>query len=513
MNLLAVTIFIVVLTFAYIVGLLQKPPSNPLMKTKCEDFDTNYAITKSELIQDIDFYVSRIDEVHGDPYRLISEDEFRAKTEIIKERISSNDAFEFNIFDCYYHLQEIAASIQDGHTRIEPPSKWEKRTSSVFPLKVTPIGDRIFVCEKLGESEVPDHAEILSVNGTPIKRMISKSMKFVDGTLNHFKMVKWSSYFGLFLQTYFKMEPPWSITFRYKGIEFIKEFAGFSTEVQEELIDRRAYTESSFMVGSETFPVLKLPSLSYGRRQDFEEFIDDFFEKHSDKRYLVIDLRQCPGGNGEWGYYVMDHLTDSPYKVGEISHKASKPYKDFIRYWLHSQYHKKGIPRFLWWLPFYRITERPRDSKLYDNVLKADLGTYTETPVKYHQPRKLLETFEGKVFLLISHKTFSAGVVFASVFQHNKMGTVVGQETGGRIDFLSDPKLLELPNSKLRANIPVATLVLPGKDFDRGVIPDIKIEYTSDDYVNKRDKDLEAIKEQISKEKNFSIARECNYVM
>ena len=353
--------------------------------------------------------------------------------------------------------------------------------------------------ENLGENEVPVRAEILSVNGTPIRQMISETMRFVDGTLNHYRMAKWSSYFGLFLHTYFRMEPPWSVTFRHKGIESTKEIEGLNRgEFMEESGDRRAYSESSFVADGEVIPVLELPSLSYGRREDFERFIDEFFKKHGDKRYLVIDLRQCPGGNGAWGYYVMDHLTNSPYKVGEISHRVSKPYRDLIRYWLHSQYQKKRIPRFMWWMPFYRITQRGSSySKIYDNVFNADIGTYTEVPVKYHQPRKFQERFEGRVFLLTSHRTFSAGVVFDSAFKYNKMGTVVGQETGGRIDFLSDPLFLELPNSKLRAKIPVAILVLPGEDPDRGVIPDVKVEYSPEDYLNERDKDLEVVKELI----------------
>jgi hypothetical protein len=499
LNVFAIAAVIAVLIVAYIVGLLQEPPSNPLVKTKDEGFDPDFTITKSELMQDIDFYVFKISEVHGNPYRLISEDDFIAKAESIKERIRSHNVSEFKVFDCYYLLQELAVSIRDGHTRMEPPSKWEESVASVFPLEITPVGDRIFVSENLGENEVPDRAEILSVNGIPIRQMISETMKFVDGTLSHYKMVKWSSNFGLFLHTYFKMEPPWSVTFRHNDVESTKEIEGLGIEeLQKESGDRRAYSESFFEVDDETFPVLKLPSLSYGRKEDFEEFIDEFFKRHGDKRYLVIDLRQCPGGNGTWGYYVMDHLRDSPYKVGEISHKVSEPYRGLIRYLLHSQYHKKRIPRFMWWMPFYKISQRGSSySKVYENVFNADLGAYTEVPVKYHHPRKFNERFKGTVFLLISHRTFSAGVVFASAFQYNEMGTVVGQETGGRLDFLSDPLFLELPNSKLRAKIPVATLVLPGEDPDRGVIPDVKVEYALEDYVNERDKDLEAIKELI----------------
>ncbi|NIO20093.1 MAG: hypothetical protein GTN76_04950, partial [Candidatus Aenigmarchaeota archaeon] len=75
------------------------------------------------------------------------------------------------------------------------------------------------------------------------------------------------------------------------------------------------------------------------------------------------------------------------------------------------------------------------------------------------------------------HYTNSAAVVFSAIFKHQKLGTIVGQETGGRETFTSDPIIIEMPNSALRAVIPVAILALPGKNPDRGVLPDIEVEY------------------------------------
>ena len=125
-------------------------------------------------------------------------------------------------------------------------------------------------------------------------------------------------------------------------------------------------------------------------------------------------------------------------------------------------------------------------------------GSYIESVEdKLHIPHKKREKFGGKVFLLISHYTGSAAVVTAAIFKFNKMGTIIGQETFGRKRFHSDPAFIELHNSKLHVTIPLATLTLPGKNPDRGVIPDIKLNYTMTDYTSGKDREIEQVREII----------------
>ncbi len=55
-----------------------------------------------------------------------------------------------------------------------------------------------------------------------------------------------------------------------------------------------------------------------------------------------------------------------------------------------------------------------------------------------------------------------------------------------------------MPNSQLYVWIPVAILALPGSNADRGFLPDVEVEYTMEDYLSGRDKDLEKVRELIS---------------
>jgi len=161
-------------------------------------------------------------------------------------------------------------------------------------------------------------------------------------------------------------------------------------------------------------------------------------------------------------------------------------------------YHRRKIPRFLWWLPLYKVLKQD-DSYYWINrgVLESESGSFYDTGKRIHKTDDKFDRFKGKVFLLTSHATFSAGVVFAAAFKNSHMGVVVGRETGGRLDFLSDSRTVEFPHSRLQIMMPVAKLVLEGDYPDRGVIPDVRVEFTPEDYINQRDRDIERVKELI----------------
>ena len=86
----------------------------------------------------------------------------------------------------------------------------------------------------------------------------------------------------------------------------------------------------------------------------------------------------------------------------------------------------------------------------------------------------------------------------AAAFKAADVGLIVGQETGGREGFTSDPVQVELPNTHLRARVPVALMVLPGSNPDRGVLPDLSVEHTIDDLRRGLDPDLEAVRAYIA---------------
>jgi hypothetical protein len=423
-------------------------------------------------MDDIEDFVTILEEAHADPYRKISKQRFTRIKKNLKHRIETLKTDQVSIFDCYYFLQELTASIQDEHTLIFPYQS-QNDSFSNLPFAIKIIKGKVFIVKKWEKVPMPLSSEILEINNIAMRRIIAKCWRFLSPPLRHSKGVMFERIISEFLQTYFRMKSPWIITYKHESQIHKAEIKGISSEKgQSPFMSELSlqYNVSAFNIDKEKIPILEIPSFSYGDEQVYEDFIDNFFRSHYDSNYLVIDLRRNPGGSGYRGIYLLDYLTNSRYPI--------------------------------WDSFFIKMSELFRRSeysfKAGKQIDKAKNGSYIESVEdKLHIPHKKNEKFRGKVFLLTSHYTGSAAVVMAAIFKFNKMGTIIGQETFGRKRFCSDPAFIKLHNSKLYATIPLAIMTLGGKNPDRGIISDIKVNYTLKDHINGRDKEIDQIKEII----------------
>ena len=100
----------------------------------------------------------------------------------------------------------------------------------------------------------------------------------------------------------------------------------------------------------------------------------------------------------------------------------------------------------------------------------------------------------GKLYVLIGRRTFSAAVMFANQLQMQTDAIFVGEATSQGPVFYGQPYLIELPNSKLIIGIS-SNHTIGGIPFDnrKSIEPDIKIEYTIEDFLNKHDPIIEKV--------------------
>jgi len=119
------------------------------------------------------------------------------------------------------------------------------------------------------------------------------------------------------------------------------------------------------------------------------------------------------------------------------------------------------------------------------------------------KPRKgKANRYKGKVYLLTSAANTSLAFYTALKFKKQKLGLTVGQETGGNLNDINGGQILflTLPNSGIEIDFPVMGGFTVPRQPDRGVKPDIEIEYTLDDIVNGKDLELEAVLNKIGEE-------------
>ncbi len=430
------------------------------------------SMTKRALLEDIDQFVAKIEEAHADPYRVISRDNFLDIVSGIKNYVQACPQDELSFFESFSLLQELAAALQDEHTQINFPFQSLPKSELLFPFKLKVLGEKLFVEENLGNTTIPEFSEILAINKVDARSIWERCLKYLNPPLPHAKVNMFERFSSTILTTLFDMHSPWTVQCRSNETIHTVETEGINAKTLFKMLSESpAYREYSISSNGREIPVLDIPNFAYGRFEDYKQFMDGFFSKHQKEEALIIDLRRNPGGNGDWGYYMLDHLTNTPYAIIDVfDFKVS----DIFR------------------------TSGYRD-KAGDNLAGAKNGEYIPSASKkMRTPQNKGNTFQGKVFLLVSYRTNSAAVVTAAIFKNAKLGLVIGQETAGRIKFNSDPVAVKLPNSGLRVYIPVAIYALPGSDPDRGVIPDIVTDYSLEDLQKHRDKEIEKVKELVT---------------
>ncbi|MFC2158600.1 S41 family peptidase [Acidobacteriota bacterium] len=434
-------------------------------------FQTTPSVSKEELLADLRFMIEKAEEAHPDPYRLITREDFRKAVQGIEHTIRQNKQNHFSTLECFYLLQEVASLIQDEHTTITFPDMALKNEKIYFPHMVKVIGNKVFSTKNLIDSEIPEMTELLGINGVPVITIKEECRKLIQFPLPHAKNYIFERIFGLYLTGYFRLTAPWTISFRSGTRVETRTSPGTTLAALRKAFRLTGeYRKYTITAGLEDIPVLDIPSFSYGRFEDYRRFVDDFFRENSNKKAVVIDIRKNPGGNGTWAYYLMDHFAQSIYPILEkFEFKVSELFK-------RSSY----------------------ASKAGGGVFSAENGTYLPLPGdNMRTPVYRGEKFEGQVYLLTSHATNSAGVVMAAIFKNAHMGTVIGQETAGRIEFSSDPVKISMPNTGLSFIVPVAIYALPGDDPDRGVSPDIQIEYSIKDVKESRDKEIDYVRKLV----------------
>ena len=420
--------------------------------------------------------VKLVSEVHADPWRMITEEEFTKKAEEIKRQARSPTEEALTIFDCYFYLQELAAAIQDGHTSIIFPIQKFTDTEILFPYTLKVIDNKAYAVEKWGEDPLPLYSEILKISHLDISTYREQSKKLANSSLGHIQDFIFGEYFKILFGLYFKASSPWEVQYKIKDKVQTVEVLGMSTtEYLTQLEESNTrYRDYSIVTDGKNIPVLDIPNFYYGSERNYQTFIDEFFKKIKKSEYLVLDLRENTGGNGTWGYFLLDYLTDSPFLITE----------EFT----------------------FKVSDTMRKSQYADKagtlIKKAKNGEYLTIQKNLKRtPHEGSRKFDGQVFCLISEKTFSAGVVAAAIYKANRMGITVGQETSGRVKFCSDPVTKTLPHTKLEAAIPLAIYALPGEKPDRGVLPDFIVTRTIDDYQNGVDKEMEAVKDFFRKKR------------
>ncbi|AZB17363.1 peptidase S41 [Chryseobacterium indologenes] len=478
-------------------------------------------IPPEQLKEDIDYAYSKLRQMHPQLYWYIPKKELDRKFDSIKQTINQ----PLTPLEFYFKLQPVIAGIREGHLSLRIPRKrftkkeiktLEHKTGLFSRFEYYVADDRMYIIQNRDSIEnIQPGTEILSINNIPVSDYIKKYRNLIssDGYNTTFQPYFLKDLFfnyytaehGLsdkaILETLYKGEKK-TITLRREiksdtDLEKDKEMKKRTPEkkMNDYVASSNSYNRSfKFLDKDSTIAYIKVKSFS---REYSDEFYKKTFSKIKDAKsdYLIIDVRNNYGGSLYEINNLYSYLANKPFTLIKPSQITSRDIP------LRTNYFRKSSPLEFAFksiaYPSYFFAQAfstyKKDGKVFYKM-KADKPT---------KPNK--EAFQGKVFVLINGGSFSASSIITAKLKNDKRAILVGEETGGANDgtvagFYSYQKL---PNSEIKFPIGLV-LVQPNINFSdskKGVIPDVAIKESMQDIIDKKDPQLDWIRNEIAKEK------------
>lgn len=231
-------------------------------------------------------------------------------------------------------------------------------------------------------------------------------------------------------------------------------------------------------------------------RPVFSEYVSQMVKESNDKGVskLILDLRNNNGGSELICLQLLYHLT-SRQDLADFDlyihnglfykHYFKNDFQDYINsyYEKHSKYPTADT--------LFHAGQANSKENLFDKI------TDPNSPYFIEKERPI---FKGKIVVIADFSTHSAGALFTTLLQDNKVAQVIGTELSNNPTGPTTWTPFKLPNSKIEASISSQYLVRPDKTKSDKFIPDFYIEKSLQDIMNGHDPLFEKALEVLNKD-------------
>jgi hypothetical protein len=465
-------VWLLLLALILIVGYLALLSDEPVDDSE-KFVNIGTYLFKQEMIDDIDTLITTFEHIHPNPYRFNDRDHFFTSIDSIKENLTDS----ITTIEFWRLIDQIIGHYNDAHSYAHDSyvlTDYVKKGGLFFPLSAKIYNEQIMVTkDESYEQILPEGAKIISINGQSAQEIISKLTSHSMKETRSLDLLEVSDDFGFYLWKAYDWDFDFTIHYlqnsNSKNIDSIT-VKGIKWE-QRKSNTRKDNISFKFTFLDDNIGYMKITDFN-GTQSEINHFYVNSFNKLREKEsgYLILDFRGHRGGADSYGEDLAQYIAEKPFR------KLSKAYWKITPEFKES-FDKRFIPRGIrWFKPIYLVNE-------YSKVFYGIEPTVTVTvnyELKIPYPEE--ERFQGEVFLITDHNTFSAGSIFAEMFKHFDMGTVVGQPTGNLYSF-NGFALVEstLPNSKLTFQISsVYNVANNGEEGLKSVQPDYFIDSSED---------------------------------
>ncbi len=227
--------------------------------------------------------------------------------------------------------------------------------------------------------------------------------------------------------------------------------------------------------------VLTMPSwVAYKTKWDWRGFIDTTVDAAiaTKSPAIIVDLRGNEGGS-DCGDVLLARFIDTPLPAPDaarrVHYRTTPPDLDAVLDTWDDSFRKIGVG-----------SPGPDAAGFYDLGPAEDDGGGAIQP---KGPR-----YTGKLIILIDAACSSATFQFAARVRRHRLGTLVGEPTGGNLRGINGGAFffVRQPHSRLESDLPIIGYYPSGAQSDAGVVPDVLASPTAASIANGTDPGMAA---------------------
>ena len=472
----------------------------------------NPIITSADLETDVAILRKAYEALHPGIYRYSSKAEMDAKFDGLQKSLSH----DLSLQDAYIAFSVFAAQVKCGHTYANFFNQKKGIATALFqghnrvPFYFRWLDQEIVVTSDFTPNhELPRGTRVLLINGTPVRAILKRLMTIAraDGS-NDAKRVAYLEVTGGSMYEAFDVYFPLFYPQRNVAMHLVAQRPG---EAKPQTLEVEALTfeqriapirerEARRKAGGDVFEwkyldggtaYLRMPTWAlYNSKWDWKTWLharlDEIAEKNSPG--LVADLRGNEGGD-DVGDEILKRLVPSDLRLSA--------YRRLVRY---RQIPAELDPYLDTWDPSFKTwgtaaAELEHPWPTAPRVQYFALTKYDDAGGNVIRP--VGKPFRGRFYVLIDADNSSATFQFAQTVQQNKLGTLIGQPTGGNQRGINGGAFffLRLPKTQIEMDLPLIGSFPASPQPDAGLAPDILVTPTLQDIIEGKDVEMAKIKE------------------
>jgi hypothetical protein len=473
------------------------------------------AIIKSaDLEADATILRKAYEQLHPGLYRYNTKAEMDAKFDGLQRTLSRDQSLR----DAYLAFSLFAAQIKCGHTypnffnQKKAVAKILFEGNNRVPFYFRWLDRRMIVTDDFSlDHQFPRGTEVIAINGTPVEAILDRLMTIAraDGS-NDAKRIAYlevtgDSFYEAF-DIYFPMFFPATSTRLQLLVRRPGEKKPLTLNTQALTFEQRIApikAREAGRMGSDILfewkfledgiAYLRMPTWAlYNSKWDWKTWLNSRLDELADTNSpaLVLDLRGNEGGN-DIGDEILKRLVKTDLTIST--------YRRLVRY---RETPVELGPYLDTWDPSFKnwgsaATEMTQPWPTAPPVHYFALTKYDDDEAGGTVIRPVGKPFRGLVYVLIDANNSSATFQFARVVQQNKLGTLVGQPTGGNERGINGGAFffLRMPNSQIEIDLPLIGTFPASPQPDSGLTPDVLVIPTLHDLIDQKDVEMAKIRE------------------